>query len=73
MPFKKGTSRNPTGRPLGSIISSTKLICDRNTIWNISKSTDKQLVGKLLSLYKNKHNEKSTTSSVKIRKIHIIS
>ena len=41
MPFKKGTSGNPIGRPVGSISSSTKLFCDRNTIWNISESTDK--------------------------------
>ena len=41
MPFKKGTSGNPIGRPVGSMSSSTKLICDRKTNWNISESTDK--------------------------------
>ena len=41
MPFKKGTSGNPLGRPVGSISSSTKYICDRKTNWNISESTDK--------------------------------
>ena len=50
MPFKKGISGNPIGRPVGSMSSSTKFICDRKTNWNMSKSTDNQLVRKLLDL-----------------------
>ncbi len=41
MPFKKGISGNPIGRPVGSMSSSIKLICDRKINWNISESTDK--------------------------------
>ena len=33
----------------------SKFICDEKTIWDISESTDKQLVRKLLSLWKIKH------------------
>jgi hypothetical protein len=40
MPFKKGTSGNAVGRPVGSMSSSTKLICDGKTNWNISESTE---------------------------------
>ena len=40
MPFKKGTSGNPIGRPVGSMSSSTKFICDRKTIWDLSESND---------------------------------
>ena len=35
MPFKKGTSGNPTGRPKGSVSTTTKLI--REHISNVSK------------------------------------
>ena len=41
MPFKKGTSGNPIGRPKGSVSTTTKLICDDKTNWNISEGTDK--------------------------------
>jgi len=39
MPFKKGISGNPIGRPVGSISSSTKLICDRKTNYGLINNT----------------------------------
>ena len=66
MPFKKGTSGNPIGRPVGSMSSSTKFICDRKTNWNISESTDKQLARKLLSLQKNKYMSEEQNKNTEV-------